>query len=136
MPKVPTGYDDLDKALGPDKPMNGKTVTIQTQWTGGEGTNFAAAVKDFTAATGITVKNEGISSSHEAILLTRIKGNAPPDLAVLAQPTAVVAYGDDNKLVDLASFMSAEKLNDRAPGHDRSGHARAVTSGASHTRPT
>jgi len=115
VPKVPTGYDELDKALGADQPYKGKTVTMQTQWTGGEGTNFAAAMADFTAATGIVFKNEGISASHEAILLTRIKGGAPPDMAVLAQPTAVVAYGDDNKLVDLASFMSATKLSDEHP---------------------
>ena len=115
VPQVPTGYAELDQALGTDKPFNAKTVTIQTQWTGGEGTNFAAALADFSAATGIVVKNEGISSSHEAILLTRIKGNAPPDLAVLAQPTAVVAYGDDGKLIDLASFMNPTKLNDEHP---------------------
>jgi alpha-glucoside transport system substrate-binding protein len=115
VPQVPTGYDELDQALGADQPFTGKTVTMQTQWTGGEGTNFAAALADFTAATGIVVKNEGISSSHEAILLTRIKGNAPPDMAVLAQPTAVVAYGDDGKLIDFASFMDATKLNDEHP---------------------
>src|SRR4029077_6497723 len=38
VPKVPTGYTELDKALGADKPFNGKTVSIQTQWIGGEGT--------------------------------------------------------------------------------------------------
>jgi alpha-glucoside transport system substrate-binding protein len=112
VPKVPTGYTELDQALGADLPFKGKTVNMQTQWVGGEGTNFAAAMADFTKATGIIFKNEGISTSHEAILLTRIKGGAPPDMAVLAQPTAVVAYGDDGKLIDMASFMPAQKLND------------------------
>jgi alpha-glucoside transport system substrate-binding protein len=111
VPKVPTGYGDLDKALGADKPFKGKTVNIQTQWTGGEGTNFAAAMADFATATGITVKNEGISASHETILKTRIEGGSPPDLAVLAQPTAVVLYGDAGKLIDVGSFMG-QKLTD------------------------
>jgi alpha-glucoside transport system substrate-binding protein len=115
IPAVPTGYKELDQALGTDKPFKGKTVNIQTQWVAGEGTNFAAALADFAKATGITVKNEGISASHEAILKTRIDGGAPPDLAMLAQPTAVVAYGDAGKLIDFASFMDAKKLGDEHP---------------------
>ena len=115
VPEVPTGYPDLDKALGSDKPYNGLTVSVQTQWVGGEGTNFAAALADFTTATGIAVKNEGISASHETILKTRIDGGSPPDLAVLAQPTAVVAYGKDKKLIDIAGILDAQTLKDEHP---------------------
>src|SRR3569832_639951 len=56
LPAVPTGYTELDKALGSDKPYNGLKVSIQTQWTGGEADGFAAAIKDFQAATGIAVQ--------------------------------------------------------------------------------
>jgi alpha-glucoside transport system substrate-binding protein len=85
---------------------------MQTQWVGGEGAGFAAAIADFAKATGITFKIDSIASSHETILRTRIEGNAPPDLAVLAQPTAVVAYADEGKVIDLATFMDAKKLTD------------------------
>ena len=68
-------------------PFNGKTVSIQTQWIGGEGTNFAAAVADFATATGIKIQIDSIGSSHETVLKTRIEGGKPPDLAMLAQPT-------------------------------------------------
>jgi alpha-glucoside transport system substrate-binding protein len=112
VPKVPSGYAELDQALGADKPFSGKSVNIQTQWVGGEGTNFAAALADFGAATGITFKIDSIASSHETILRTRIEGGTPPDLAVLAQPTAVVAYGRDGKLVDIASFMDPAGFNE------------------------
>lgn len=105
VPAVPTGYAELDKALGADKPYAGKSVNIQTQWVAGEGANFASAVADFSKATGITFSIDSIASSHETILRTRIEGGSPPDLAVLAQPTAVVAYGDEGKLIDLATFM-------------------------------
>lgn len=115
VPAVPTGYAELDQALGADKPFAGLSVNIQTQWVAGEGTNFAAALADFGAASGIAFKIDSIASSHETILRTRIEGGAPPDLAVLAQPTAVVAYGDDGKLIDVASFMDATKLNDEHP---------------------
>ena len=92
LPTVPTGYTELDKALGADKPFNGKKVSIQTQWTGGEGEGFAAAIADFATATGITIQVDSIGSSHETVLKTRIEGGSPPDMAALAQPTGVLAY--------------------------------------------
>ena len=108
LPAVPTGYAELDQALGADKPFNGKKVTIQTQWTGGEGEGFAAAIKDFAAATGITIKVDSIASSHETLLKTRIEGGSPPDMAALAQPTAVLAYAKDGKVQDIAAIVGPE----------------------------
>ena len=81
------------------------------EWVAGEGANFAASLADFAKATGIQFKIDSIASSHETILRTRIEGGAPPDLAVLAQPTAVVAYGGEGKLIDVGTFMSP-KLSD------------------------
>ncbi len=111
VPTVPTGYTELDAALGADKPFNGKTVSIQTQWIGGEGTNFAASVADFAAATGIKVQIDSIGSSHETVLKTRIEGGKPPDIAQLAQPTPILAYAAQGKVIDVAPFMG-KKLSD------------------------
>jgi ABC-type glycerol-3-phosphate transport system substrate-binding protein len=87
LPTTPSGYAELDQALtnGADgKPtFNGKKVSIQTQWIGGEGANFAASVADFAKATGITIQIDSIGSSHETVLKTRIDGGQPPDLAML-----------------------------------------------------
>jgi alpha-glucoside transport system substrate-binding protein len=110
LPAVPTGYTELDAALGADKPLNGKKVSIQTQWTGGEGEGFAAAIKDFQAATGIAVQVDSIGSSHETVLKTRIEGGSPPDMAALAQPTGVLSYAKDGKVIDVATFMDPAKL--------------------------
>jgi alpha-glucoside transport system substrate-binding protein len=110
IPAVPTGYAELDQALGSAQPMKGLKVNIQTQWIGGEGANFAASIADFMKATGIVVQVDSIGSSHETVLRTRIEGGQPPDLAMLAQPTAVLAYGADGKLVDVATFMDVNKL--------------------------
>ena len=115
VPKVPTGYTELDKALGSDKPFNGKTVSIQTQWIGGEGTNFAASVADFATATGIKIQIDSIGSSHETVLKTRIDGGKPPDLAMLAQPTPILAYAAAGKVIDVATFMDPKKLSDEHP---------------------
>ena len=111
LPAVPTGYTELDLALGADKPYNGLKVSFQTQWIGGEGAGFAAAIADFATATGIAVQVDSIGSSHETVLKTRIDGGSPPDMAVLAQPTGVLAYAADGKLIDVATFMDPAKLN-------------------------
>ena len=108
LPAVPTGYAELDAALGADKPLNGKKVSIQTQWTGNEAEGFAAAIKDFQAATGIAVQVDSIGSSHETVLKTRIEGGSPPDMAALAQPTAVLAYAKEGKLQDIAALVGPE----------------------------
>jgi alpha-glucoside transport system substrate-binding protein len=111
LPAVPTGFAELDQALGADKPFNGKKVSVQSQWTAGEEQGFLAAIADFQKATGITVQHDSIGSSHETVLKTRIEGGSPPDMAQLAQPTAVLAYAAQGKLVDIASFADAAKLN-------------------------
>jgi alpha-glucoside transport system substrate-binding protein len=112
VPATPTGYAELDKALGSDQPFKGKKVTIQVQWIGGEGDNFEASVADFEKATGIDIVVDRVGSSHETVLRTRIEGNDKTlNLAMLAQPSAVVAYGKEGKLVDVATFMGT-KLND------------------------
>ena len=113
VPSVPTGYTELDAALGADKPYNGKRVTIQTQWIGGEGANFDASVADFEAATGIDIVQESIASQHELVLRTRIEGQTPPDLAMLAQPSAVVEYGGRGLTTNVASFMDSATLNEQ-----------------------
>jgi alpha-glucoside transport system substrate-binding protein len=107
---VPTGFTELDAALNGD--YTGSVVNIQTQWIGGEGANFAASIADFVAATGITIQVDSIGSSHETVLRTRIQGGQPPDLAMLAQPTAVLAYGADGALVDVTSFMDGAGLGE------------------------
>ena len=111
VPAVPTGYAELDQALGADQPFAGTKVSIQTQWIGGEGTNFAASLADFQTATGIGIQVDSIGSSHETVLKTRIDGGSPPDIAQLAQPNPVLAYAADGKVIDVATFMDADKLN-------------------------
>jgi alpha-glucoside transport system substrate-binding protein len=110
-----TGYAELDQAMGADKPFAGTKVSVQTQWIGGEGENFAASLAPFEEATGIDVVVDSIGSSHETVLRTRIEGGAPPDLAMLAQPSAIVEYGVAGQLVDVATIMDVEKLEAEHP---------------------
>ena len=108
LPAVPTGYAELDQALGSGQPFKGKKVSIQTQWTGGEATGFANAIADFQTATGIAIQVDSIGSSHETVLKTRVEGGQPPDLSQIAQPTAVLAYAKEGKLKDIAAIVGAD----------------------------
>ncbi len=139
VPAVPTGYTELDLALtkGADGklPMAGKKVDIQTQWIGGEGINFASTLADFTKATGIVVNVEGVGTSHETVLKTRIDGGKPPDLAMLAQPTPVLAYAKAGKTQRRRDVHGSREAQGRACGHHRPGLNGRATSGASPTRP-
>lgn len=132
VPTVPTGYAELDAALDAAQPLKGTKVTIQVQWIGGEGDNFENSLADFEAATGIDVVVDRVGSSHETTLKIRIDGNDPNlDLAMLAQPAAVLAYGADGKLVDVNSFMTGTKLADEHPATvglytDAAGHTYGV----------
>src|SRR5262245_20046687 len=47
LPAVPSGYTELDKALGADMPYKGTKVSIQVQWVGNELAGFQAAIADF-----------------------------------------------------------------------------------------
>ncbi|MGH2465485.1 MAG: ABC transporter substrate-binding protein, partial [Candidatus Limnocylindrales bacterium] len=115
VPTVPTGFTELDSALGSSQPDSGKTVSIQVQWTQGELTNFESSLADFQKATGITVQVDSVPTSHETVLKSRIEGGAPPDIAQLAQPTGILAYGAEGKVIDLATFMDPAKLKTNYP---------------------
>ena len=115
VPTVPTGYKELDNALGSGQPLKGKSVDIQVQWTGGELANFQASLADFAKATGITIQVDSVPSSHETVLKARIEGGSPPDIAQLAQPTPVLSYAAEGKVIDLATFMDATKLKTEHP---------------------
>ena len=110
VPAVPTGYTELDQALGADKPFNGKTVSIQTQWIGGEGTNFAAAVADFATATGIKIQIDSIGSSHETVLQDAHRGRTAAGPGDARPADAVLAYAADGKVMDIATIMDAPEL--------------------------
>src|SRR4051812_33650630 len=103
-----TGYKELDAALGADQPYKGKAVNIQVQWTGGELANFQATVAPFAKASGIAINVDSVPSSHETVLKSRIEGGSPPDIAQLAQPTPVLAYAAEGKVIDLATFMDTQ----------------------------
>jgi alpha-glucoside transport system substrate-binding protein len=104
-----SGEDALAAAMNGD--YTGRQITIQTQWRGGEGEGFAAAVQPFVDATGIAIVPDIIGTSHETVLRSRVQGGAPPNMAILAQPSGIAQYAQEGSLVDLATFMDTERLS-------------------------
>ena len=136
VPAVPTGFTELDNALGSSQPYKGKTVSIQVQWTQGELTNFQNSLADFQKATGITIQVDSVPTSHETVLKARIEGGAPPDIAQLAQPTGILAYGAEGKVIDLATVHGPQPSSRRTTRRRSACTPRVPTSGRSRTRPT
>ncbi len=106
-----SGYAELDQAMGTDQPMAGSKVTMQTQWIGGEGDNFAAALQPFIDATGIQVGVAEVpSGQHETLVNVSLNGGAAADIIQLAQPSAIDAYGAQGLIQDITPMLDTEKL--------------------------
>ncbi|CAN5857329.1 ABC transporter substrate-binding protein [soil metagenome] len=116
VPTVPTGYAELDQALGEDQPFTGTRVTMQTQWIAGEGDNFSAALAGFEAATGIDVTVAEVpSGQHETLVNVSLNGGAAADIIQLAQPAAILEYGAQGLLVDIGTMLDSSKLAETHP---------------------
>ncbi len=111
-----TGYAELDQALGADQPFKDKPVTMQVQWILGEGANFDAVVQQFIDATGIKVAVAHVpSGQHETLVNVSLNGGGAADIIQLAQPAAVLQYGEQGLIQDIGKMMDAQKLTAEHP---------------------
>jgi len=109
VPVAPTGYTELDQALNGD--FTGKQVTMQTQWITAEGEDFANSIAGFEAATGIDIRVAEVPSGlHEQLVNVSLTGGQPAHIIALAQPSTILAYGEQGLIKDVATLMDAEKL--------------------------
>ncbi|WIG60854.1 MAG: ABC transporter, substrate-binding protein (cluster 1, maltose/g3p/polyamine/iron) [Ktedonobacterales bacterium] len=85
------------------------SVNLLTTWGGEEQDSFKAVVAPFTQASGITVNIEA-TRDLDAVLTTRIRGNNPPDLAILPNPGKMQQLASQNKLIALDTFLDMNKV--------------------------
>lgn len=85
------------------------SVNLLTTWGSTELDSFNAVVAPFKQQSGITVKVDA-TRDLDAILTTRIRGNNPPDLAILPNPAKMQQLASQNKLVALDSLVDMSKL--------------------------
>ena len=86
--------------------LKGKTVTVGGAFVDTEATAFAAAVKPFEDATGVTVTYNG-DKSFEQNLNVQVQAGNPPDVALLPQPGGMKNYAKQGKLFPLPADILA-----------------------------
>ncbi len=88
----------------------GGTVTFLGPWGGSEQDAFMAMIKPFEDATGVQVQYTG-SRDEAALLVTRVQGGNPPDLADFANPGQLAQFAQQGKLVDLGTVLDMNTTN-------------------------
>jgi alpha-glucoside transport system substrate-binding protein len=88
----------------------GETVTIMSPWLETDEERFLASLEAWEEETGNTVEHEG-SRDFEALLINRIDGGNPPDIAMVPQPGLVQ---------NLVSRGQAQPLEEFAGGYQES----------------
>lgn len=85
------------------------TVDVLNVWGGEEQNSFKAVVAPFTKSTNIAVNVEA-TRDMDATLTSRIRGNNPPDIAILPNPGKMQQLASQNKLIRLDRFLNMSKL--------------------------
>jgi alpha-glucoside transport system substrate-binding protein len=86
------------------------SVDLLNVWSGEEQASFQAVVAPFTKSTGITVKIETTRDVTQT-LTTRLRGNNPPDMAVLPNPGYMQQLAQQKHLVALDSFVDMTQVH-------------------------
>jgi ABC-type glycerol-3-phosphate transport system substrate-binding protein len=76
----------------------GGTMEVVATWSGQEQASFKQVLDAFTAKTGTQVTFTSAGDNAPTVLRTRIEGNSPPDVAVIAQPGLIRDLANQNAL--------------------------------------
>jgi alpha-glucoside transport system substrate-binding protein len=102
-------------SAGSNLPKNTtKTLNLLTTWGGEEQASFKAVVAPFTQSSGITV-NITATRDVNAQLTILLRGNNPPDIAILPNPGKMQELAAQHHLLAFNSFMDMSQVqNDYA----------------------
>ncbi|MEO6892164.1 MAG: ABC transporter substrate-binding protein [Ktedonobacteraceae bacterium] len=85
-------------------------VDVLNVWGGEEQDSFRAVVAPFTSRTKIKVNIES-TRDLDAALTTRLRGNSPPDIAILPNPGKMQQLAGQNKLIRLDTFLNMGQIH-------------------------
>ncbi len=85
-------------------------VDVLNVWGGEEQDSFRAVVAPFTAHTKIKVNIES-TRDLDAALTERLRGNSPPDIAILPNPGKMQQLAGQNKLIRLDTFLNMGQIH-------------------------
>jgi alpha-glucoside transport system substrate-binding protein len=116
VPPTPSGYAELDLALGEDQPYAATKVTVMSQYIEGEGDAFRDSHSAFEAATGIDIQYMEVPSGlHETTVNVALNGGGAADIIQLAQPAAIIGYGEAGQILEISTILDVEKLAAEQP---------------------
>ena len=87
-----------------------KTLNLLTTWGGEEQDSFKAVVAPFTQSTGIKV-NITATRDVNAQLTILLRGNNPPDIAIMPNPGKMQELAAQHKLLAFDSFMDMNQIH-------------------------
>ncbi|MFI6980161.1 ABC transporter substrate-binding protein [Embleya sp. NPDC050154] len=83
--------------------LDGTTVSVAAVWTGDEQAAFKKVLADFEKRTGAKTEFIPTGDSASTFLGQRVEGNAPPDVAFLAQPGVLQQFAQKGWIKPLAA---------------------------------
>lgn len=84
-------------------------IDVLNVWSGEEQDSFRAVVAPFTRATGIAINLEATRNLNAALTI-RVRGNNPPDVAVIPNPPQLRQLAKQNLLMRLDTFLDMAKM--------------------------
>lgn len=86
------------------------SIDVLNVWSGEELNSFKEVVAPFTKSTGIAINLESTRNLTVALTI-RLRGNDPPDLAVLPNPPQLRQMADQKQLIPLGTFLDMRKMH-------------------------
>src|SRR5579859_2080991 len=100
---------EITSGLPQPSPAAPTAIDVLNVWSGEEQDSFRAVVAPFTKASGMTVNIEATRDLNAALTI-RLRGNSPPDIAILPNPGQMQQLAAHNQLVRLDSFLDMSTL--------------------------
>ena len=100
--EVPEETEMMDDGDGGDG--EGKVVTIFGAFVDEDARRFEASMEPFEERTGIEVEYQG-SGDFESLILVRVEGDDPPDIAAFPQPGLMQNFAERDQLIDMSDWF-------------------------------
>jgi ABC-type glycerol-3-phosphate transport system substrate-binding protein len=109
-PVLSAGATDLP-ALG----HIGGSLTVWSEWTSAEQSDFQASIQAFESETGITVNYRGIGSNIAATVQAAVAGGKGPDVAFVPSPATLDALAAKGQIKPISSVVGSLASKNYAP---------------------
>ena len=92
--------------------LKGQNLEVIAEWSGAEQASFQAVLDGFTKKTGAKITYTSGGDNTSVLVNSRVAGGNPPDVALIAQPGAVVQLPQKNQIFPLTGdALSAAQGN-------------------------